>query len=381
MASRKDNKGRVLQKGESQRTDGTYMYRYTDLFQHRQTIYAKTLKELRDKENELAARTYLNLSKESPTKLTVLALVDRFLALSAQKRKSTQRNYQIARNFIGRYPIGNMPVSKLTAGYFRTWMLTLCDEGYAVSTICNMARMIKMALNSAATDGVIIHNPVNIKFDFLPPANNRNALSKEELDSFMRFLESKPRYATYLDMTIVLVETGMRIGEFAGLTIDDIDFEHNLIHISKQLCGKSKNDLYVEKPKSKNGVRVLPMNSKVRKALEHIVSKTQQCSERRVIDGYSGFINIFEQGSLRHSTAYDDIYRKLCRRYQNTIGETIKVTPHILRHTFCTHHAQNGMTIPSLQYLMGHASPTTTLKTYTHTNQNIAHSEFYAMQA
>ena len=40
MPSRKDNKGRVLEKGESQRTDGTYMYRWTDLSKKRQTIYA-----------------------------------------------------------------------------------------------------------------------------------------------------------------------------------------------------------------------------------------------------------------------------------------------------------------------------------------------------
>jgi integrase len=226
-----------------------------------------------------------------------------------------------------------------------------------------------------------VHNPVNIKFDFLPPANNRNALSKEELDSFLRFLESKPRFATYLDMTIVLAETGMRVGEFAGLTINDIDFENNVINISKQLCGKSKKDLYIEKPKSKNGVRILPMNNKVKQAMTHLVARTQQCTEQRVIDGYSGFINIFERGSLRHGTAYDDIYRKLCASYQEAVGETIKVTPHVLRHTFCTQHAQNGMTIPSLQYLMGHASPTTTLKTYTHTNQNIAHTEFYSLHS
>ena len=50
MPSRKDNKGRVLEKGESQRTDGTYMYRWTDLSKKRQTIYARTLNELRQKE-------------------------------------------------------------------------------------------------------------------------------------------------------------------------------------------------------------------------------------------------------------------------------------------------------------------------------------------
>lgn len=379
MATRKDSKGRALQKGESQRADGTYMYRYTDLFRHRQTVYAKTLKELRDKQKEIAARDYLNLSRESPSKLTVLNLVDRFLLMSATKRKSTQRNYKLARNFIERYHIANIPATKLTTGLFREWMLMLCDEGYATSTVCNMGRMIKMAFKSAVDDGIIVRTPVNIKFDFLPPSNSRKPLTQEELDSFLEFLASKPRYSAYLDMTIVLVETGMRMGEFAGLTINDIDFKKNTISVSKQLCGRSKDDLYVEFPKSKNGVRVLPMSDKVRDSMARIVARTAKCTEQRQIDGYSGFVNIFERGSLRHSTAYDDIYRKLCSRYNEEYGTSLKVTPHVLRHTFCTCNAQNGMSIPSLQYLMGHASPTTTLKIYTHTNQNMAHSEFYSM--
>ena len=50
--SRKDVKGRVLQKGESQRKDGRYVYRYTERGETK-SIYAKTLNELRQKEKEL----------------------------------------------------------------------------------------------------------------------------------------------------------------------------------------------------------------------------------------------------------------------------------------------------------------------------------------
>lgn len=50
---RKDNKGRVLRTGESQRKDLLYQYRYTDIRGKRQTIYASSLKELRNKEGEM----------------------------------------------------------------------------------------------------------------------------------------------------------------------------------------------------------------------------------------------------------------------------------------------------------------------------------------
>ena len=47
---RRDSKGRVLKDGESQRKNGSYMYRYTDIHKKRQYIYAKTLEELRKQE-------------------------------------------------------------------------------------------------------------------------------------------------------------------------------------------------------------------------------------------------------------------------------------------------------------------------------------------
>ena len=50
---RKDKKGRILLKNESERSDGRYQYRYTDVFGKRQTFYAPTLDELRQKEKEL----------------------------------------------------------------------------------------------------------------------------------------------------------------------------------------------------------------------------------------------------------------------------------------------------------------------------------------
>ena len=51
--ARKDNKGRALRKGESQRTDNTYVYTYTDPFKKRRFVYAKDLQTLREKQEKL----------------------------------------------------------------------------------------------------------------------------------------------------------------------------------------------------------------------------------------------------------------------------------------------------------------------------------------
>ena len=55
------------------------------------------------------------------------------------------------------------------------------------------------------------------------------------------------------------------------------------------------------------------------------------------------------------------------RKYRKTHKEPLPaVTPHVLRHTFCTNMANAGMDLKSLQYLMGHSEIGVTLNVYTH---------------
>ena len=58
MSRRKDNKGRVLRTGESQRKDLIYQYRYTDALENRKCIYASDLKTLREKRTELMLKNH-----------------------------------------------------------------------------------------------------------------------------------------------------------------------------------------------------------------------------------------------------------------------------------------------------------------------------------
>ena len=58
MSRRKDNKGRVLRTGESQRKDLIYQYRYTDALGNRKCIYASDLKTLREKRTELMLKNH-----------------------------------------------------------------------------------------------------------------------------------------------------------------------------------------------------------------------------------------------------------------------------------------------------------------------------------
>ena len=52
-----------------------------------------------------------------------------------------------------------------------------------------------------------------------------------------------------------------------------------------------------------------------------------------------------------------------------------KITPHVMRHTFCTNMANAGMDLKSLQYLMGHSDAGVTMNVYTHASYDHAERE------
>ena len=96
---RKDNKGRILRTGESQRKDLIYQYRYTDIRGKRQTVYSSDLKELREKEKEIQKQLDEGIDYAAG-KATVIALVERYISLKQGVRYNTKVGYNFVLNLI-----------------------------------------------------------------------------------------------------------------------------------------------------------------------------------------------------------------------------------------------------------------------------------------
>ena len=106
---RKDSKGRVLKDGESQRVNGTYDYRYTDIHKKRRCIYAKSLTELRKKEDELR-RDMADGIDYAAGEMTVAELVDRYMNLKRGLKQNSLRSYGSAVKRIHADPFGQKPI-------------------------------------------------------------------------------------------------------------------------------------------------------------------------------------------------------------------------------------------------------------------------------
>lgn len=123
--TRKDNRGRNLKEGESQRKDGRYMYRYTDPKTGlRQTIYDSNLASLREKEREILQKQDEGLSTlQAMKKMTVNEMFARYMQ-SRELSNSTRQNYQRMWNNRVASEIGQMRVAEVKASDIKLFILS-----------------------------------------------------------------------------------------------------------------------------------------------------------------------------------------------------------------------------------------------------------------
>lgn len=159
MVRRKDNKGRVLQKGESQRKDGRYVYQYTDLQGTRKSVYAKDLSDLRKKKREVIRDLEDRIDTYGAT-ITLNQLFDRYLSLKTNIRNSTRQNYiDLWNNNIRHTPLGNKQIGKIVKSDILKLYKSFSDRGLKYSTLRTFDGMLIPSFDLAVADDLIRKNP------------------------------------------------------------------------------------------------------------------------------------------------------------------------------------------------------------------------------
>lgn len=372
---RKDSKGRVLKTGESQRKDLIYQYRYTDAFGKRQTIYSSDLKELREKEKDIQKQ--LNDGIDYPAgRITVIALLERYISLKQGVRYNTKVGYSFVLKLVKKEDFGYMRIKDVKISDAQRWVIKLHNDGRSYGTIAHIRNVVKPAFQTACNDDVIRRNPFAFKLSDVVPndSQKRSAMTKDQQDAWMDFIRNDKFYRKYYDEFAVLLGTGMRISEFCGLTKSDLDFKNRRIRVDHQLARERGGPYYVEKTKTERGCRYIPMTKDVYQSLKNIVASRRKVETEAVVDGYSGFLLLDNNGNPKILQHIENELRLAMKKYkkQNPDATLPNITPHIFRHTFCTNMANAGMDIKTLQYLMGHSDVGVTMNVYTHASYDRA---------
>ena len=108
------------------------------------------------------------------------------------------------------------------------------------------------------------------------------------------------------------------------------------------------------------------MNESVTKALKAEISNKENV-QPVIIDGYTDFVFLNKKGFPMYGAAYSVDFGNMVKKYNKHHKKKLpKISPHILRHTFCTNMAIKNIPPKALQYIMGHKDITTTLGYYAH---------------
>lgn len=307
----------------------------------------------------------------------MVELVERYICLKKGVRYNTRVGYQFVLNLIRKEDFGYRRIRDVKVFDAKQWFMKLAQDGRGYSTIANVRGVVKPAFQMAYNEEIVRRNPFDFRLDMIPNNSKRRvAMTEEEQKKFLTFIEEDGHYCRYLDEFLVLLGTGMRISEFMGLTMRDVDFEKQRIRVDHQLVRTREGDYYIEETKTKSGVRYIPMTENVYRSLKNIVANRSAVENEKVVSGRSGFILLDREGNPKVAAHIEHVMKRAWNKYNATHEMPLPpVTPHVLRHTFCTNMANAGMDIKSLQYLMGHSDVSGTLNVYTHANYEKAEQE------
>ena len=385
--NRRLDKSRItLRKGETQRQDGIYDYRWTSPDGKRHSIYASTLEELRAKEGQITVDAHDGIKTETRM-VTVNEMFDLRCDLKRGIKDNTFQNYKYMYNLFIRPNFGKMRITMVKKTDVKRFYNTLADgKILKVSTIDTLHNILHQVFDMALNDNYIRLNPTDNMLKELKKAHNfsvekRKALTIPEQELFMRFLKESTQYNHWYPIFAVMLGTGLRVGEHTGLRWCDIDFDEDLISVNHTLVfynhGDNKGCTFsINTPKTEAGNRTIPILPSVKEALQ-MERKMQQefdvkCSVS--IDGYSDFIFVNRFGATQHQGTLNKAIKRIIRDCNDEVllkskeKDPVLLPPfscHSLRHTFTTRAVESGMNVKVLQEVLGHKDISTTLNIYT----------------
>lgn len=341
-----------------QRSDGRWEGRYTGPDGKQHSVYALTqpacTAALRAAMSEVDSGNW-----REPSKLSMSEWLD--IWLSHYQTDTSDRTVTKYRSIVKRFKksIGTIKVTKLSSIHVRRMIKDMENDGLKTSTIDNYCRIFRTAMNRAVEAKIIKENPANdVK---TPRPTNRKfvIIDRQEIPAFLKAIQATP----YENEYIVMLLTGLRIGEVRGLRWSDIDWKAGTIDIQRQLHPKNKELPRFDLPKYEE-TRLLHVPQEVIAALK---DQKRKQAEQRLAAGDKWY---------EDDIAHDLVFRKKngkphargsLDKALTKVGIAIgkpDLRPHDLRHSYAVAALRSGANVKTVQYNLGHKTAKMTLDVY-----------------
>ena len=301
---RRDHKNRVLRNGESQRKDGRYAFKYIDANGQPQFVYSWKLEKtdklpagkrddlsLREKE-KLIQRDLFDGIVPNGGEMTVLQLVQKYVLQKTGVRPSTEAGYRTVINMVTKDPFGGIRIDRVKPSDAKLWLIKLQKDGRSYNSIHTSRGVVRPAFQMTVDDDLIRKNPFGFQLATVVVNDSvtREAITRKQERAFLEFVKNDKHFSKYYDGIYLLFKTGLRVSEFVGLTIHDIDLQKRTIDVNHQLQRTSKMEYVIEPTKTNAGTRVLPMTEDVYECVKRIIENRPKPKAEPIIDGRTGFL-------------------------------------------------------------------------------------------
>ena len=396
---RRDKERVVLRIGEGMRPNGTYEFRWTTERGERRRVYAKTLPELREKEEQI--QRDISDGIQTPTRsVTVNEMFDMWRELKRGLKDHTISNYLYMYDTYVRASFGRRLISQLRKSDVKRFYNLLADEkGLSASTIDNIHTVLHQVFALAVDDNYIRNNPSDdvlreLKKTLELKTEKRRALTKPEQDLLLRYLDKDPKYRHWYPIFAVMIGTGMRVGEVTGLRWCDIDLEQGMIDINHTLVyydhrtANTPGGCYydINTTKTPASMRQVPMLGFVKEAFlrEKAFQEENDIRCTATISGYTDFIFVNRFGETLNQGTLNKALCRIIRDCNDSVAcskhpDGVRLphfSCHSLRHTFTTRMCEAGVNVKVIQDTLGHTDITTTLNIYADVTKELKQKEF-----
>lgn len=315
--------------------------------------------------------------------ITVNELVERYLSTKTGAKHSTVANYNFVKNILKKEEFSETKIVNIKTSDAKLFLIKMQSDGKGYSTVKSVRGVLRPAFQMAVDDDILNKNPFEFQLAgvVVNDSHTRTAITREQMRQFLKFVHDDNCYCKYYEVVYILFHTGMRISEFCGLTLKDIDLKNRIVNIDHQLQRTSDMQYVIESTKTNAGTRKLPITEEVARCFQAIIEDREPQQREKMIDGYAGFLFYDKDNNPLVAMHWEHRFNHMVQRYNDIYRIQIpNITPHVCRHTYCSNMAKSGMNPKTLQYLMGHSDIGVTLNTYTHLGLEDAEDELKRME-
>ncbi|GMA50722.1 site-specific integrase [Alicyclobacillus contaminans] len=283
-----------------------------------------------------------------------------------QVRPSTWRSYEWTLNYHVMPHIGHLKLKQVTPKHIEKLYATLRESprpdgkpgNLSERTILHVHLILQNAFDRAVRWGLIGRNPCKLVDAPRPKKVEMKVWTKEQVQKFIKTSSEDSLYHVFL----LLLTTGMRVGEVLGLRWQDVDLDNARLTVRQQISFIRGGHVF-QQPKTKSGNRTIPIPQQVVHVLKQ-VKRDQEEKQRLFGDDYRMDLDLVcctDKGTPLYHGNFTARWNALIEK-----AGVPRIRIHDARHTHASLLLQQGINPKVVAERLGHANVSITLDTYTH---------------